>query len=323
VINFSSHFILTCLGLPEIDSSRLIPSHFFKTVQELYDQHKRYDDVIALADRVLSNQDYLDSTIENNIRYYLCLSLARQRDRQSNDRFLNEVQKIHGYEHNFLLGFYYRLQGRPEDALKRQHLAFEANRKSTGTRRELVQVLLILEEYSEALDLARENYELYPNNPFHIQAYFRCLMYSGCLNNEVEFINTFKKLLHDLSNIKSNKAREMYGNLESQFLALCGDKTNSFNLINDTIAQFPDSIYLIFAKFEISTKFNDLNEMKAAIDSLECVIKDDSYFYNALIRDKSIYLARSGKSKEAMRLLNSHQSFSESYKSKVIQKFQA
>lgn len=34
-------------------------------------------------------------------------------------RMLNEVQSIKGPEHNFLLGFYYRLQGRPEDAISK------------------------------------------------------------------------------------------------------------------------------------------------------------------------------------------------------------
>ena len=88
-----------------IDFRYLIPSHFLKTMKELYDRHRRYDDVIVLADRVLSNQYSLDDAIKKEIRSLLCLSLARSRKRESKDRFLEEVQKINGPEHDFYLDF--------------------------------------------------------------------------------------------------------------------------------------------------------------------------------------------------------------------------
>ena len=45
----------------------------------------------------------------------LCLSLAKKKD----SRMLKEVQNIRGDEHTFLLGFYYRLSGRYQEALEK------------------------------------------------------------------------------------------------------------------------------------------------------------------------------------------------------------
>jgi hypothetical protein len=92
----------------DVDDKYLIPSHFLKTIKELYDQYNKYDEVVKLADKVLANEDFLDFNIRQEIRHFLCLSLARQRKKE---RFLEEVHKIQGSEHNFLMGFYYRPTG--------------------------------------------------------------------------------------------------------------------------------------------------------------------------------------------------------------------
>ena len=92
----------TGINLPE---SILIPAHFLKTMKELYNK-RNYREVIALADRVLLKEEYYDDYTSQDIRYYLCQSLARNQD----ERFTSEVQKIRGPEHDFLFGFYYRLK---------------------------------------------------------------------------------------------------------------------------------------------------------------------------------------------------------------------
>lgn len=168
-----------------VDVKYLIPSHFIKTMKELYDRYFRYEDVIKLADRVLVNENSLDNRIKREVRYYLCASLARLRH---SERFLYEVQKIEGFDHDFLLGFYYRLQGRPEDALIRLEKALKEHKNSSKVRREIVQVLCILENFENALVLAKENYETYPTNPFHIEAYFKYCTDSRIVLEEVPHI---------------------------------------------------------------------------------------------------------------------------------------
>ena len=185
----------------------------------------------------------------------------------------------------------------------------------------MVQVLIILEEYKEALGLAKENYESNPTNAYHIHAYFKCLINENySVQGREELL---EKLLLDLSNIKSSIAEQMYSNSQSQFLAyIKGDKISALNTINSAIKKFPESPYPVLAKFEISEYFNDLNEMQSAVALLEKIITHESQFYTAMIRAKSIYLARGGNIEDARRLLDKNtRNFSESYKSKIIHKF--
>ena len=52
---------------------------------------------------------------------------------------LTEVQKIHGIEHDFLLGFYYRLQGRPADAMERLSRCLNDPMVAQRAKREFVE----------------------------------------------------------------------------------------------------------------------------------------------------------------------------------------
>jgi len=99
----------------QVPDEFLIPSHYVNAMRELYNYEKRFNVVITLAYRILHNERFLDKRIVREIRYWLCSALARKRDR----RILEEVQKIDGPDHSFLLGFYYRLIGRHDDAVKR------------------------------------------------------------------------------------------------------------------------------------------------------------------------------------------------------------
>jgi hypothetical protein len=120
----------------EIKESLLIPAHFLKTMKALYisGNHK---EVVSLADRVLMRADFYDNHTSQDIQYYLCQSLARLR----NPRFTAEVQSIDGPEHDFLFGFYYRLQGRFDEAVERYKRAMKNPRTEQRSRRELVFVM--------------------------------------------------------------------------------------------------------------------------------------------------------------------------------------
>ena len=86
-----------------IEEKYLIPSHFLKTIKELYDEERKYSEVVKLADKVLESNQYLDPKFLQNVRYYLCLALARLR----NPRCVQEAHAFTGAELNFILGFYY------------------------------------------------------------------------------------------------------------------------------------------------------------------------------------------------------------------------
>jgi tetratricopeptide (TPR) repeat protein len=156
---------------------------------ELYEKKRMYQDVIKLADKVLSRVDILDANIEREIRYWLCLSLARIQDR----RFLEEVQKIPSPDHNYLLGFYYRLQGRNAEAMERLQDALNEYPNFYRAKRELVQVYLNIEDYDSAFELAKDNYEHDKNNPYQIQGFLRCLLADNIHDHRIVYIRNLQR----------------------------------------------------------------------------------------------------------------------------------
>ncbi len=297
-----------------IDSKYLIPSHFLKTMKELYDQHNKYEEVIVLADRVLENEEFMDQKIKSEIRYFLCLSLARLR----NKRFLQEVRKIKGPDYDFLLGFFYRLTGNNIKAI--EHLLFSLKLRPNFSRakRELVQVYLYIEDYDKALELAKQNYENERNNPYHIQAYFSCIIKADRNSHNEALI---LELLKNLEKIKTEKAEEMYLRSKAQYLAFYkNQEENSLNLIDETISKFPDVIYPKLVKFDICDRFNRIEDMKEILDQLEDSIKRYQYFSNAITNLKAIYYAKSGNIDDALNLIINIKNYPESAKEKLLEK---
>lgn len=282
----------------EIDESFLIPSHFVKTMKDLYDKHDRYEDVIKLADRILVNSDYMDDRVKRNIRYYLCLALARKKS----ERFILEVKHIDGPEHNFLMGFYYRLGGKYKEAVERLEKALDDHPNFSRAKRDLVQVYLSLGEFERAKELAEENYSDNKNNPYHIQAYFHCILMSS---KQFENENLLESLVEDLSKINSDMAREMYLRSKAQFLAFNqGDFEEAIKIINISIGTY-NSPYSKFAKFEICEKFSNLDGMKEALTQIEATIDAKSYFYPFVKRYKCLHILHEIGKDAAMKYLHS------------------
>ncbi|MBV2240595.1 hypothetical protein KQR57_04090 [Bacillus inaquosorum] len=71
--------------------------------------------------------------------------------RLKNPRFLEEVQQINGADHNFLLGFYYRLTGNDIKAIERLNKALEERPNFARAKRELVVAYNNIEEYQKPI----------------------------------------------------------------------------------------------------------------------------------------------------------------------------
>ena len=249
------------LGL-DIPKEFIIPSHFINAMRELYNNERRFDEVIKLADRIFQNASNLDSRVLREIRYWLCLSLARKRD----SRFLIEVNKLDGIDHNFLLGFYYRLSGRLDEALERLSLVLDEVPKHYRAKRELVQVYLNKEDYDEAYSLAEETFMTDKNNPYNIQSYFRCLLKT----KGIEADDKLKELLEAMKNNINPKSAEMYGTSYAQYLfQIKKDRETAIRIADETILQFPKKIYPYLAKLEILNHTNNIPEIRSTIQVLE------------------------------------------------------
>jgi tetratricopeptide (TPR) repeat protein len=249
----SSEFIF---GLKEslkndsnIDHNRLIPSHYLRCMKDLYHSKGNLDQVISLADIILQKKNNLEKSIIQDIRYYLCLALAKKQDQ----RMLKEVQNINGNEHLFLLGYYYRLAGRYKDALENLNQIIDEPYVDSRAKRELVQVYVYLEEFDKALDFAKRNYEENRGNQFHTQAYFNCLINSASLH---KYKDKLKYLITDLRNINSDQSNEMADISEALFYAKLEDnKQVAFDKIEDCIYRYPDSHYPLLTFCDIAVKY--------------------------------------------------------------------
>lgn len=297
----------------KIPDRLLIPAHFLQTMRQLYDD-RNYKDVVVLADRVLLNRDNYDSHTEQDIRYYLCQSLARLLD----GRFLGEVQTIKGPEHDFLLGFFYRLQRRFKDALVRYESAMGHKRTEQRARREIVFVLLTIEDFEGAISLARENFQRYPRNPYLAQAYFNCVIHE---HDQAYAKAESQIVLEALRNMGGARATEMLDNLEARFEFEFGTRTEAFKKIDDAILKYPDIIYPLITKLEMATATEDEELLSASIVDLKKGNPSPGH-KAAIAKGEAVLAALSGDVDRSIRMLNRELSeLSEGAKEKLGRRF--
>lgn len=246
----------------KIDSKFLIPSHFLRAMKDIYYQRGNMKRVVELADQLLQKERELDNQITQDVRYYLCLALARLRDK----RVVEEAQKIHGDEHHFVLGYYYRLAGRHKDAIERFTKIISAPWVEARAKRELVEVYIHTEQYDLATDLAKRNYLGNRGNQFHIQAYFRCLIFGS---NPETHSKLMRNLCEQLDEVGSDQARQMSMIGRALIAARIDHDSSALSQIDDAIAAFPDIVYPVLAKFDIALIFKDVQAMSEALAVLE------------------------------------------------------
>jgi lipopolysaccharide biosynthesis regulator YciM len=239
----------------------------------------------------------LDKGVLQDIRYYLCLALAKKKD----GRMLKEVQDIIGDEHSFLKGYYYRLCGRFNDALKEFVTIIDAPYVGARSKREIVQVYVQLEEFDKALDYARNNYEENRGNQFHTQAYFNCMINSEHPDN---YRVQLENLLNNLRTINSDQSNEMADIADALFCAKVeNEKEIAFDKINDCVEKYPDNYYPLFALCDIALKYKDIAMLENGIDKLE-TLRKGKYFSNRTFNRYTAFLfALKGDENAALNLL--------------------
>lgn len=278
----------------EIDERYLIPSHYLSVMNELYIKKKNYLDVIKFADKALEKEEYMESNIVFEIRYLLCLSLARLKDK----RFLTEVQSIEGEDHDFLMAYYYRLTNKYDRALEKLKSSLSKRKNFTKAKRELVQVYINLQEYTKAKELAKENYNNDKSNPYHVQAYFSCLINGEKSESNRKILN---ELILTLEKIDNEIAKEMLLRCKAQFEAFYNDNEDeAIVIINSAISKYPKLHYALSVKFEICTKFNRLDDMDDIIDRLERDSYSRQHHSNQITYYKAVLIAKTDGSSKAI-----------------------
>lgn len=267
-----------------LDPRILIPSHILRAIKELYYDRGRLRRAVQLADALLVNERNLDPQLAQDVRYYLCLVLARLRD----SRVLEEVQHIRGDEYHFILGYYFRLVGRQRDAVERLTRVIDGAFVGVRAKRELVEVLLQMEQHDEARNLAQRNYEENRTNQFHIQAYFRALVLGS---NPEQHLDKLETLCAELEAVGSDRARQMAMIGRALISARCTHDLRALDQIDDAIAAFPRIIYPVLAKFDIGLGFRNEAAMQDALHRLETFASEGANLSNKTLAVQRAYLA--------------------------------
>lgn len=268
----------------DIDDKYIVPSIYLKTMNDLYFAGKNKE-VVDFADKALLSASFMDDRIIFEIRYLLCSALAKLR----NQRFLTEVQKIDGADHDFLFGFYYRQIGRFDKALERINNSLKKRANFSKAKREKVQAYIGMQDYDSALELARINYENYKDNPYHIQAYFSCIIKS---DNQTDKKEVLQELINNIENIGTSLAKEMALRFKAQYVAFIeGNYDEATSLINQAIDMNKSIHYARLVKFDIAERFDDLDTMEEIVNyfcnsELKQRYQDNIICMNAMIKAK-------------------------------------
>lgn len=217
-------------------SNFLIPSIVVKTIIDLYNKND-WDNVVILCDKVLNDcKNYYDE-INEEITYWLCLALCRKTDR----RFYDVVSCIYGIDNTFLRGFYFRNEHNFKAAEKCYKQVLEENPQMNKAKRELVTVLLSQKKYSEALELAEQNYINFPTNTYHITAFFRCLIRkTQPLKEDITMLN---HLMNDIKNCFSPKKESLLLSMQIEYAVYIKKEnaTSILEMIQQGMHLYPDS----------------------------------------------------------------------------------
>lgn len=215
----------------------LIPSVVVTSVMEIY-YRQDYQSVINVCRAVLNDIHNYYPEQERELRYWLCLALARKSD----DSFFEEVKHLKDADHHFLRGFYHRIATDYSEAEKWLKKALEKNPNLQRAKRELVTVLLAQSKFDSALTMAQENYEKDPDNSYQIQGYFRCLVRKRVKNRDDH--QMLAELMEAMKNNLSDKHEELYAamNIEYQFYVKNLGVSDMIDVINVAESTFPGSI---------------------------------------------------------------------------------
>lgn len=284
------------------DEKYIIPSHYIKSIVKHYNS-RQYEKASNLCKKIIDGDriNNFDSEIVYEIYYYYCQSLAREHNK---DQFFNAIgyDKFKEDDRAFLLGFYHRINGEPEKAIENLSRALSIRKNFPKAKRELANAYLASEDYESAERLCVDNYNDDKTNPYYIQPYFESLIHrlvTGSSMADVDnkskkglfategredIISLMKYMLTTMEHIELPQAKQMYVSMKAEFCAVIeNDFKKAMDVIDKGLAQASDtSIYLYLTKFDIAYRNNDVEIMAAAIEAIESIVKNQTYFLNAL-----------------------------------------
>ena len=180
---------------------------------------------------------------------------------------------------------------------------------------------LNLELFDQAYDQAKFNYENFKDNPYHIQAYFDCLVRRSPKENEAKLLI----LIDELRKINTPKAKEMAQMAEADYyLFVRENNPKALEVINDTIREFGIKNFSLRRKFNILEKSKNIQEMENVVTEYERKYASQNTNELNILNVMKIKLsAHKGQKEESIRILNTKLSyFPQEYRDHLLEVIQ-
>ena len=277
---------------------------YVKSIIELYNK-KKYTRILELVDDIKQSRifTYSAQDVKGIIQFYYCSSLARLKDVKFDAEVTYFKDESLYQQYNFLKGFNYRMHGKYSMAERSYLNVLNKNPRHDKARRELVLIYTNMQDYDEALDLAEQNYRVYPENMYQMQAYFDCLMYRTSLSDEQK--KDIKEILSTAESIYRTSANEIYFQLKAKNIAfLEKDKERALQVLNKGLGQFEDSFYIYKDYFDICKRYRDRSGMEYAYKNLRRIADAENAKDSIALLCRNAYLnAIQGKTRATIELL--------------------
>ena len=265
--NDYSEFMLTIQQMLQdritIPKKYFIPSLILKNIIKEY-YKGNYEYVIEVCLKLLENNKY-DFQIIWETKYRLTMAYARTNNEQffeHIDFFNNQVNKL---DYFFLLGFYYRNNNNFERSMEYYNEALKIYPAHPRSQRELVSLYLSQGMYTEALDIAKSNYEKNKTNIYHIQSYFSCLLKKSYTVSIVD-MKLASNLLQLIKDSVDVKAADMYPCMLGEYKFYAEKNfTEAIKILQEAIRSNNNKVYPMKSLLEMYKK----RDMTDAYNKLE------------------------------------------------------
>lgn len=272
------------------DYKYIYPSIILKAVVILYN-NKSYLKVIDICKNCIASLEFWDPVIRQTLYFYYAMSIARNRGSNIHEILYKQISGeyiLEKFQADFIRGFYYKLSGRYDDAVKQLSSCLEINPNYFRARRELVETYVMLDEFDLALDLAARNYYKFHDNIFNIYQYFNCLIREK--TPDLEKINELLGKAREVDRLPTS-SKQFYATMRSLYERFINhDYLKAIEILNDNKVHFENLIYYYRDLFDLYVEMKDTNMMVHTFNDLKKAIGDNSNYLPLLIRRECILL---------------------------------
>lgn len=271
------------------DYKFIYPSIILKAVVQLYNKQE-YRKVKAICEDCMVSIEVWDPSIRNAFYFYYAMAAARLKDsnifeivfRKIEDKFILEK-----FQADFIRGFYYKLIGNCDEAIKQFLSCLETNPNYVRARRELVETYVMIEEFDLAVDLAYRNYLKYPDNIFNIYQYFNCLIRGKHDREKIQ------ALLEKASAVDRfpTSSKQFYVAMKALYdRFITHDYNNAIRYLLEHKSSYDNLIYYYRDLFDLYVETRNVAKMRETLESLRKAIGTDNSYLPLLFRRECILL---------------------------------